>query len=68
MRWYGPCPIEGCPYARERFHDVCWPHAIERAKQIGDEMRNADFERDVRVQTEALRRYHDEQTPIGGES
>lgn len=52
----GECIVEGCHEPQEEFTKRCWPHAIERGREISREIDAEDFEREVRVTEEALRR------------
>lgn len=53
----GPCRVEGCTNVSERFGRRCWPHEIEHVKEVGRQIAAEQFEREVQIHTEALRRF-----------
>ena len=56
-RWvYGTCAADGCESASEQMCDYCWTHLLERTREDARARAAAQFERDVRVHAEALRR------------
>lgn len=53
---YGSCRVDGCDEPRERWEDFCGRHLSERFAEAAKEYARAEFEREVRIHTEALRR------------
>lgn len=58
----GLCAWEGCNRAKMQFFSYCHEHQIEWAQEVGRQMRKADFERDVAVHVEAMRRFEAERS------